>query len=156
MLLRSLDVSSFEVQTRPPPAELGRLFESKARVVRPVLQLRFGDLSAGLPIRDVWAACCELLLEAELVRERRLNRFVLDVEHVFDIAYAPNVVLCRFSHEHVFAVSREGFAAALERVVEEILSGTSCPQVMLIAARWAASAIRAQPYSHRFSDSLLM
>ena len=60
MLLRSLDVSSFEVQTRPPPAELGRLLQSKGCVVQPVLQLRFGDLSAGLPIRDVWAACCEL------------------------------------------------------------------------------------------------
>lgn len=121
-----------------------------------VLQLRFGELAAGLPIADIWSTCCELLLEAQLVRERRLNRFVLDAEHVFDVSCAASVVLCRFSSEHVFAVSREEFATALERVVEEILTGTSCPQVMLIAARWAASTIRAQPYSYRFSDSLLM
>src|SRR5947209_15204382 len=156
MPLRSLDLSSFEVQTQPPPAELGRLLESNACVARPVLRLRFGELVAGLPIPDVWSACCELLLEAELVRERRLNRFVLDVEHVFDISYAEGVVLCRFSNEHLFAVPREDFACALEQVVCEILTGTTCPPVMLIAARWAASTIRGQPYSHRFSDSLLI
>ena len=156
MQLQSLDLSPFEVQTRPPPAELGRLLESKERPNRPILRLRFGDLTAGLPIRDVWSACCELLLAAELLREGRLDRFVLDVEHVFDVAYAGSVVLCRFSSEHVFAVSREEFASALEQVVEQILSGTSCPPVMLIAARWAASAIRSRPYSYRFSDSLLM
>ena len=58
--------------------------------------------------------------------------------------------------EHVFAVSREDFASALEDVVEQIFSGTSCPQLMHVAARWGASAIRALPYSYRFSDSLLM
>ena len=152
----SLDLSTFEVQTRPAPAKLGRTLEGETPAERPLLQLRFGDETAGLPIRDVWSACSELLLEAQLVRERRLNRFVLDVEHVFDVSCAANVVLCRFSNEHVFAVPREEFAAALERVVEDIISGTSCPPVMLIAARWAASAIRAQPYSYRFSDSLLM
>ena len=156
MQLQSLDLSPFEVQTRPPPAELGRLLESKERASQPILRLCFGDLTAGLPIRDVWSACCELLLAAELVREGRLNRFVLDVEHVFDVSCSGSVILCRFSSEHVFAVSREEFASALDRVVEQILSGTSCPSVMLIAARWAASTIRARPYSYRFSDSLLM
>jgi hypothetical protein len=156
MQLPSVDLSRFELQTQPPPADLGRLLESKAHMPQAILQMRFGDLTAGLPIRDVWSACCEVLLAAELVREGRLNRFVLDVEHVFDVTCAGSVVLCRFSSEHVFAVSREEFASALERVVEQILSGTSCPPVMLIAARWAASAIRARPYSYRFSDSPLM
>lgn len=156
MPLSSLDLSPFHVQTRPAPGELGRTLEGERLAERPLLQLRFGDETAGLPIRDVWSACSELLLEAQLVRERRLNRFVFDVEHVFDVSCAANVVLCRFSNEHVFAVPREPFAAELERIVEEILSGTRCPPVMLIAARWAASAIRSQPYSHRFSDSLLI
>ena len=71
-------------------------------------------MSAGLPICDVWSACCELFLEAQLVREKRLNRFVLDVEHVFDVSCTGSVVLCRFSPEHVFAVSRDEFASALE------------------------------------------
>jgi len=156
MPLRSLDLSSFEVQTQPPPAELGRLLESKACVARPVLRLRFGELVAGLPIPDVWSACCELLLEAQLVRERRLNRFVLDLEHVFDVSGAGSVVLCRFSPEHVFAVSRDDFASALEEVVDQIFAGTSCPRLMHVAARWGASALRALPYAYRFSDSLLM
>jgi hypothetical protein len=156
MLLQSIDLSPFVVKTSPAPAELGRALESKMSIANPVLQLRFGEVAAGLPISDVWSACCELLLEAQLVRERRLNRFVLDLEHVFDVSCAGSVVLCRFSPEHVFAVSREHFAAALEDVVDEIFSGTSCPRLMQVAARWGASALRALPYSYRFSDSLLM
>src|SRR3954451_15430776 len=129
MLLQSIDLSSFMAQTSPAPAELGRALESKTSIEHPVLQLRFGEVTAGLPISDVWSACCELLLQAELVRERRLDRFVLDLEHVFDVSCAANIVLCRFSSEHVFAVAREEFASALEGLVEQILSGTSCPQV---------------------------
>jgi hypothetical protein len=156
MLLKSIDLSSFVVLTSPAPAELGRALECKASVSPAVLQLRFGDEAAGLPISDVWSTCCELLLQAQLVRERRLNRFVLDLEHVFDVSCAGSVVLCRFSPEHVFAVSREDFASGLEDVVNQIFSGTSCPRLMHVAARWGASALRALPYSHRFSDSLLM
>jgi hypothetical protein len=156
MLLQSIDLLPFAVQTSPTPAELGRALESKTKIGNPVLQLRFGEVAAGLPISDVWSACCELLLEAQLVRERRLNRFVLDLEHVFDVSCAGSVVLCRFSSEHVFAVSRDDFASGLEDVVDRIFSGTSCPRLMHVAARWGASALRALPYSYRFSDSLLM
>jgi hypothetical protein len=60
-----------------------------------------------------------------------------------------------FSQEHLFAVSKEGFAAALEHVVDEIFDSTSCPRLMRIAAGWGAAAIRAQPYSAKFSDSVL-
>jgi hypothetical protein len=156
MFFSSIDLSPFEVSTRPAPSELGRALQTRASVDHPTLLLRFGEMSAGLAISDVWSTCCELLLEAQLVREKRLNRFVLDVEHVFDISCAGSVVLCRFSPEHVFAVSREEFASGLEDVVRQIFSGTSCPQLMHVAARWGASAIRALPYSYRFSDSLLM
>src|SRR3954453_18214262 len=133
MLPQSIDLTTFVVQTSPAAAELGRALESKLRIGNPVLQLRFGKGAAGLPISDVWSACCELLLEAELVREGRLDRFVLDLEHVFDVSCADSVVLCRFSPEHVFAVSREDFASALEAVVEQIFSGTSCPRLMHVA-----------------------
>src|SRR5438270_7913100 len=156
MLLQSIELSPFIAQTTPAPAELGRALESKTSIAHAVLQLRFGEMTAGLPISDVWSACCELLLEAQLVRERRLNRFVLDLEHVFDVSGAGSVVLCRFSPEHVFAVSRDDFVSALEEVVDRIFSGTSCPRLMHIAARWGTSALRAMPYSYRFSDSLLM
>jgi hypothetical protein len=150
------ELSHFELTTSPPPAELGRALERNAQVADAVFRLRFGDLAAGLPISDLWSACCELLLEAELVREGKLDRFVLDVEQVFDVFRADDILLCRFSKEHVFAVSREDFASSLERVVSEIFAGTDSPQLMHIAARWGASSIRAQPYSYRFSDSVLM
>src|SRR5439155_16042876 len=120
MLLRSLELSPFDVAALPDPATLGRALESNCRVPDAVLRLRFGEVTAGLAVADVWSACCELLLEAQLVREKRLNRFVLDVEHVFDVSCTPGAVLCRFSPEHVFAVSAEEFASALERVVEQI------------------------------------
>jgi len=152
----SLELYHFEVTTTPRPEELGKALEHNSRLGDAVLRLRFGDLAAGLAISDLWSACCELLLEAELVREGKLDRFVLDVEHVFDVLCAGDIILCRFSKEHVFAVSRETFASSLERVVDEIFDGTTSPQLMRIAARWGASSIRAQPYSYRFSDSLLM
>ena len=155
MLLGTLELSSFGAVTRPAPVELGRALEGRANT-RPVLQLHFGEMVAGLPISDVWSACCELLLQAQLAREMRLDRFVLDLEQVFEVTCAGSAILCRFSSEHVFAVSREGFALALERVVEQIFAGTSCPSLMHIAACWGASTIRALPYSYRFSDSLLM
>jgi len=46
------------------------------------------------------------------------------------------------------------FADALEGVLEDIFSGTGWPPVMEIAAAWATQ-IRPQPYSSRFSNSLL-
>ena len=156
MTLLSLELIPFQARTSPSEADLGRALENRTRVGPPVLQLHFGEMIAGLPIPDVWSACCELLLQAQLVRERKLNRFVLDLEHVFDVSCADSVVLCRFSPEHVFAVSREAFASSLEQVVERIFSGTTCPHLMYVAARWGASAIRALPYSYRFSDSPLM
>lgn len=152
----AIEPSSFVVTTSPDPALLGRSLEGGPLPRRPALQLRFGDVVAGLPIPDLWSACCELLLEAQLVREGLLDRFVLDVEHVFDVSCSDGAVLCRFSPEHVFLVDAEEFASALEHAVDQIFAGTSCPRLMHIAARWSASSIRAQPYSYRFSDSTLI
>jgi hypothetical protein len=145
----------FRAETSPAPSELGKTLERSGATQFARLQLHFGERVAAIPISDLWSACCELVLQAQLVREGRLNRFVIDVEHVFDVSCAPRAVLCRFSPEHVFVVARDQFAAALDDLVERIFSGTSCPRLMHIAARWGASAIRAQPYSHRFSNSLL-
>jgi hypothetical protein len=148
-------LSSFEVRTWPSAAEFGRALESNVRLPGALLQLRFGDQVAGLPVSDLWSACCELLLEAQLVREGRLDHFVLDVEQIFELTYSGDLLFCIFSREHVFAVDRESFAASLEHVVEEVFSATTCPRLMHIAARWGASALRGLPYSYRFSDSVL-
>ena len=149
-------LEGFSVRTIPAPEQLGRTLEDRTKLRRATIQLRFGNEVAALAIRDVWSACCELLLAANLVRERKLDRFILDVEQVFDIVYDGDLMLCAFSPEHRFAVAVEVFARSLEQVVEDILAGTSCPGVMRIAAQWGASEIRAQPYSSRFSNSLLM
>jgi hypothetical protein len=154
--LRLDQFAPFEVRTWPDPEALGRALETNHPVPGAVLQLRFGEQVAGLAISDLWSACCELVLDAELVREGRLDHFVLDVEQICDLSYAGELLFCIFSREHVFAVSREEFAAALEHVVEEIFASTSCPRLMQIGAGWGASAIRALPYSVRFSDSELI
>lgn len=148
-------LSSFEVRTWPQPGELGRALEQNIPVPGCFLQLRFDGQAAGFAVADPWSLCCELLLQAQLVRERRLDHFVLDLEQIFELSYLGGLALCVFSREHVFAVSSDAFAESIEHLVEEILAGTTCPRVMQIAARWSASTIRAQPYSHKFSDSLL-
>jgi hypothetical protein len=145
----------FEVRTWPSPEELGRLLQSHERIQGMQLRLHFGEQVARIPISDLWSACCELLLQAQLVREAKLDHFIIDVEQIFDLAYDEDHLLCMFSQEHLFAVSKEGFAAALEHVVDEIFDSTSCPRLMRIAAGWGAAAIRAQPYSAKFSDSVL-
>jgi hypothetical protein len=153
--LRLDQLSHFELRIWPPPAELGAALQSNVRVPGCFLQLRFDKQAAGFAIPDLWSACCELLLDAQLVREARLDHFVLDVEQIFELSYLGDLLFCIFSKEHVFAVSREEFAAALEHVVGEIFAATTCPRLMHIAASWSASAIRSQPYSYRFSDSVL-
>ena len=148
-------LSAFNLHTWPSPRDLGQGLERTVTIAGARLQLRFGEQVASLAVTDLWSTCCELLLQAQLIRESRLDRFVVDVEHIFDLRYGSGLVLCTFSQEHVFAVDQQGFASSLERVVAEIFDGTSCPGLMLIAAKWAASNIRAQPYSFRFSDSVL-
>ena len=145
----------FVVRTSPSPEALGRSLESNGRIESMQLQLHFGEQVAKVAISDAWSACCELLLQAQLVREGRLDHFIVDVEQIFDLAYDDDHLLCIFSQEHLFAVSREEFAASLERVVDEIFAATRCPKLMRVAAGWGASAIRAQPYSWRFSESVL-
>jgi hypothetical protein len=124
-------------------------------MARASLQLRFGDRVAGLAISDLWSACCELLLQASLVREGRLDHFVLDVEQVFELSNAGDHVFCVFSPEHVFVVSRQELADSLEQAVAEVFEHTACPGLMLVAASWGASSIRALPYAFRFSESAL-
>jgi hypothetical protein len=153
--LQHQGASEFEVRTCPSAAALGQAIEKNAPLCGALLQLRFGHQVAGLPISDLWSACCELLLEAQLVREGRLDHFVLDVEQIFELSYSGDLLFCIFSCEHVFAVDRDAFAASLEHAVEEIFAATTCPSLMNIAARWGASALRALPYSYRFSESVL-
>ena len=154
--LRLDQASSFEVRTCPDPESLGRALENNEQVPGAVLQLRFGDEVAGLAVSDLWSACCELRLQAELVREGKLDHFVLDAEQIFELSYAGDLLYCTFSREHVFAVLRQQFAASLEHAVQAILGGTSCPRLMHIGAGWGASAIRGLPYAFRFSDSELV
>lgn len=149
-------LSPFEVRTCPGPEVLGRAIENNRRVAGAILQLRFGDQVAGFPIPDLWSACCELLLDAELVRERKLDHFVLDAEQIFELSYAGELLYCSFSREHVFAVSRGEFAASLDHLVDRILGATSSPRLMHVGAEWGAAAIRGLPYSSRFSDSELV
>ena len=154
MLFRSADECvGFEARTSLDPAKLGRALEAGALIKGAVIQLHFGDDVARLPVSDLWSGCCELLFQAELVREARLDHFVFDVERIFDLSYDGERLLCTFSKEHVFVVSRSQFADALEHLVQSIFSGTSCPALMRAGAAWGAASIRSQPYFYRFSES---
>ena len=148
-------IARVEARFAPSPTELGKALDNNERAPRASLQLRFGERVAGLAVADLWSACCELLLAAGLVREGRLDHFVLDVEQVFELSYAGDLAFCIFSSEHVFAVSREELAASLEHAVEEVFAQTACPRLMRVAASWGASSLRALPYAFRFSESAL-
>lgn len=145
---------AFDASTSPEPAQLGRALEAKSPVRGAVLELHFGDQVARLPISDLWSCCCELLFQSELVREARLDHFIVDVERIFDVTYDGDRLLCAFSREHVFTVSRIRFADALEHLVESIFAGTTCPGLMRAGAAWGAASIRSQPYYYRFSESV--
>jgi hypothetical protein len=150
------EVGSFAVRISPSPSELGRSLESNVRRTGALLQFRFGELVTGFAINDLWSACCELLLNAQLVREGRLDHFVLDVEQIFELSYKGDELHCVFSRELVLAVARDGFATALEHVVDEVFAATTCPRLMRIAAGWGAASLRGLPYSCRFSDTALI
>ena len=154
--LRLDEFSSFEARTSPAPEALGRALERNQRVPGALLQLSFDGQVAGLGISDIWSACCELLLNAQLVREGVLDHFVLDAEQIFDLSYAGELLFCTFSREHVFAVIREDFASSLEQLVGDIFAATASPSVMRIGAQWGASAIRGLPYAFRFSEAELI
>ena len=154
--LRLDEYCRFEARTWPAPQALGRALERNQRVPRALLQLSFGGQVAGLGISDIWSLCCELLLNAQLVRERTLDHFVLDADQIFDLSYSGELLFCTFSREHVFAVSREDFASALEHLVGDIFAATAAPSVMQIGAQWGASAIRGLPYAFRFSEAELI
>ena len=155
MFFRSTDECvPFEVRTSPVPEEIGRALESNQAIGGAMLQLHFGDEVARLPIPDLWSGCCEMLLQAELVREARLDHFIFDVERIFDLSYEDGRLTCAFSREHVFTVSRTEFADALERLVQDIFNGTTCPKLMRAGAGWGAASIRSQPYYYRFSESV--
>lgn len=148
--------AAFAIRVSPDPIALGKALESNHALGGTYLQLRFGDQAAGFPIADLWSACCELLLEAQLAREEKLDHFVIDAERIFEICYSGDLLICMFSREHVFAVPKAEFAAALDHVVDQIFAGTSCPRLMRVAARWGASTLRALPYAARFTGSTLV
>lgn len=154
--LRLDEFLPFQARSWPAPEALGRAVERNERVPGALLQLSFGGQVAGLAISDIWSACCELLLNAQLVREGMLDHFVLDAEQIFDLSYAGELLFCTFSCEHVFTVSREDFASSLEQLVDGIFAATASPGVMRIGAQWGASAIRGLPYAIRFSGSDLI
>ena len=147
----ALAPSPFSAWTTPEPEWLG---QSLSRLTHPgpaLLHLSFGDAVAHVEFDDVWSTCCILFLQADLVRERKLSHFVIDVEQLFATSYRRDLLVCRWSPEHVFTVRAEAFAASIESVASRIIGGTRSPAVITVRARSNAWLMRAQPYSHRFS-----
>jgi hypothetical protein len=79
-------------------------------------------------VKDVWAACCEIYLQAQLIRQAHLHSFSLDGVRLFDISYVDDALVCQWSVEHVFVVEKEDFATSCETLVQQVLAETSDPR----------------------------
>jgi hypothetical protein len=152
----ALAPSPFSAWTTPAPELLGKSLADPSHPVPALLHLSFGDAVAHVEFDDVWSTCCVLLLQADLVREKKLNHFVIDVEQLFAISYRGDLLVCRWSIDHVFTVRAEAFAKSLELVATKILGAASSPAVMSLRARSNAWLIRGQPYSSKFSRAWLI
>ena len=146
----SKEAVPFELWTTPAVDELGKALETQARLEF-CLHFGFGPSIASEQIPDVWSACCELRLQAELVRSRELIHFVLDAKELFDVSYDGDLVICRYSAEHVFPVRLEDFASAIDRLLADVTRATTFPRLTEIAIESRAGLIRGQPYFYRFS-----
>jgi hypothetical protein len=154
-MLRSGSVQpcSFQIQTLPRPEDLGWAFERRLTQVNAFVEFHFGDDIAVQSISDIWHMSCELVLQAELVREKHLYRFLMDAQQLFAIEYdVDDMVLCTWSAERIFAVPLNTFASSLELLVEELVASTRYPKLTRIRVDSAAVMIRAQPYLSQFTQ----
>lgn len=140
----------FTLWTTPSADRLGQILEAQASREF-CLHFGFGSSIASEQVPDVWSACCELRLQSELVRSQQLTHFVLDARDLFDVAYDGDLVICRYSKEHVFPVRLEEFALAIDGFLANVARATTYPRLTEIAIERRAALIRGQPYFYRFS-----
>lgn len=117
-------VLPFQVRLNPSAPEIGRL-RKQGTATSAVFLFSFADATASHRVKDVWTACCEIYLQAQLARSAELHSFYLDDEQLFEMAYVDDAIICSWSPEHVFAVKRAEFVASIETLVEQVLAGVS-------------------------------
>ncbi|MBA2467715.1 MAG: hypothetical protein H0V46_08965 [Sphingomonas sp.] len=155
IVCNAVPTCDFDIRTLPRPDELGWAIDRRATGLQAFVEFHFGDSIAVLPVSDVWHVVCELALQAQLVREKSLRRFLIDVQQLFAVDYDADVLVCTWPAEQVFAVSLDVFASALERLVEDLIAHTRHPKLTRIRVDGAVAMIRAQPYLSQFSDEAL-
>lgn len=123
-VLDRLPLLPFRLNVRPSASELGRACEQDARAAA-VFLFRFGDATASHRVDNVWVACCEIFLQAQLVRQAQLHSFSLNGEQLFEISYFNDAAVCSWSPEHVFAVDKREAVDAFESFVQQVLAASS-------------------------------
>jgi hypothetical protein len=150
LFFKATEPVPFELRTTPSPYQLGRALEAKTKLEF-CLHFGFGAQVATERAPDVWSACCELRLQSELIRSRKLTHFVLDARDLFRASYDGDLLICSYSPEHVFRVRVEEIASSIDRLLAAVTRATAYPKLTDIAIERRASLIRAQPYFYRFS-----
>jgi len=120
----SLPTLPFELKMRPSASEVGRLWV-RGTPTEAVVLFCFGSATASQRVRDVWTACCEIYLQAQLARRGQPHWFSLLGEQLFEIFYVDRALVCTWSPEHVFAVDQGEFACSCETLVEQVVAETS-------------------------------
>jgi hypothetical protein len=115
-----LPVLAFKLSVKAPPSDLRSPWDEDAPASA-VLRFSFGDLTASQLVGDIWLACCEIYLQAQLAKQSRLDGFYLNGEQLFTIAYFDDVVLCSWSRDHMFAVKQRELVDSFEALVEQAL-----------------------------------
>ena len=118
----SLPLLTFKLAVNPSADELGRLCAAGART-ESVFLFSFGDATASHRVNDIWAACCELYLQVQLVEREKLHGFCLAAEELFTVTYVRDAVLCSWSRHHIFAVEKRELVGSFELLVSQVLEG---------------------------------
>lgn len=141
-----LQIVDFNLRANPSAAELSSSFK-ECNATEAVFLFSFGDATASHRVSDAWRSCCELYIQAEFLRRSQLREFWLAGERLFGLRYFDqDELLCTWSRDHVFLVSRTQVAASLETLVQHSLGEATNPR-MNEFVRLGASLLESSPYA---------
>ena len=111
----------FRLALKPSAVEIGRICATGKRV-EAIFLFSFGEATASHRVDDVWTACCEMYLQAQLAEQSDLQSFRLAGEELFTLRHEGDVVVCSWSRHHIFAVQKREFVRSLESLIDQVLA----------------------------------
>lgn len=112
---------AFRLALKPSAGEISR-FCATEKQAEAVFLFSFGEATASHRVNDVWTACCELYLQAQLVEQSNLRSLRLAGEELFTVKYVGDVVVCTWSSQHVFAVPKGKLVMSFESLIDQVLA----------------------------------